>query len=164
MSMTNRVSEYRPSRDAARGPITVMVVDDEKDPRESVCEWLIAQGYTVVPARDGADALQRLRSENCKPDVILLDLMMPGMNGWQFREQQVKDPGLADIPVIVITANRDTRGIEAHVIHSTSVAISREHRRAKTDRRSRYSRPCRTSTPEANFHRDSGRRSRRRGK
>jgi two-component system sensor histidine kinase/response regulator len=113
MRMINRVSADTPSREAGRGPITVMVVDDEKDPRESVCEWLIAQGYAVIPARDGADALQRLRSENCKPDVILLDLMMPGMNGWQFREQQANDPRIADIPVVVITANRDTRGIQA---------------------------------------------------
>src|SRR5262249_15258796 len=45
--------------------------------------------------------------------VILLDLMMPVMNGWQFREQQTRDPQLAGIPVIVITANRDTRGIQA---------------------------------------------------
>lgn len=91
-----------------------MVVDDEKDPRESVCEWLSAQGYAVVPARDGADALRQLRaSDGHKPDVILLDLMMPVMNGWQFREQQARDPELASIPVVVITANRDTRGIEA---------------------------------------------------
>ena len=115
MSLTNRVSTKTSPRDAQRrDPITVMVVDDERDPRESVCEWLSAKGYAVVPARDGADALRQLRaSDGHKPDVILLDLMMPVMNGWQFREQQARDPQLASIPVIVITANRDTRGIEA---------------------------------------------------
>jgi CheY-like chemotaxis protein len=93
--------------------ITVMVVDDEKDPRESVCEWLTARGYTVVPANNGADALRQLHDGAPRPDVILLDLMMPVMNGWQFREQQEADPALASIPVVVITANRDTRGISA---------------------------------------------------
>src|SRR5712671_4951756 len=96
-----------------RSPITVMVVDDEKDPRESVCEWLAAKGYSVIAASDGAEALRQLRSDTHRPDVILLDLMMPVMNGWQFREQQGRDPQLADIPVIVVTANRDTRGIHA---------------------------------------------------
>jgi CheY-like chemotaxis protein len=115
MSRTDRVSTNTSPRDARRrDPITVMVVDDEKDPRESVCEWLSAKGYAVVPARDGADALRQLRaSDGHKPDVILLDLMMPVMNGWQFREQQTQDPQLASIPVVVITANRDTRGIQA---------------------------------------------------
>ncbi|HKW13193.1 MAG TPA: hybrid sensor histidine kinase/response regulator [Candidatus Krumholzibacteria bacterium] len=113
MSLTNRASVDRRSRATRRGPITVMVVDDERDPRESVCEWLTAKGYTAVPARDGADALRHLRDDAVKPDVILLDLMMPVMNGWQFREEQAGDPQIADIPVIVITANRDTRGIEA---------------------------------------------------
>ena len=115
MSWTDRVSTKTTPRDSRRtDPITVMVVDDERDPRESVCEWLTAKGYAVVPARDGADALRQLRAaDGHKPDVILLDLMMPVMNGWQFREQQAKDPELSSIPVVVITANRDTRGIEA---------------------------------------------------
>ena len=113
MTLTNHVSVERTTREGRRGPITVMVVDDERDPRESVCEWLSAKGYDVIPARDGADALRQLHSDAHKPDVILLDLMMPVMNGWQFREQQANDPDLARIPVIVITANRDTRGIHA---------------------------------------------------
>jgi len=114
MSWTDRVSTKTPRDARRRDPITVMVVDDEKDPRESVCEWLSSRGYAVVPARDGADALRQLRaSDGHRPDVILLDLMMPGMNGWQFREQQTQDPELASIPVVVITANRDTRGIQA---------------------------------------------------
>jgi CheY-like chemotaxis protein len=114
MSWTDRLSANTTLRDSRRrDPITVMVVDDERDPRESVCEWLSAKGYDVVAARDGADALRQLRAnEGHKPDVILLDLMMPVMNGWQFREQQTQDPELASIPVVVITANRDTRGIE----------------------------------------------------
>lgn len=115
MSWTDRLSaKTSPDDPRRRDPITVMVVDDERDPRESVCEWLSAKGYAVVAARDGADALRQLRaSDGHKPDVILLDLMMPVMNGWQFREQQVRDPELASIPVVVITANRDTRGIQA---------------------------------------------------
>src|SRR6187399_2509237 len=105
MSSIDPISMNSPPRDPKRHPVTVMVVDDERDPRESVCEWLTAKGYAVVPARDGADALRQLRAaDGHKPDVILLDLMMPVMNGWQFREQQAKDPELSSIPVVVITA------------------------------------------------------------
>lgn len=106
MSSTDRLFTNRSPRDARRrDPITVMVVDDEKDPRESVCEWLAAKGYAVVPARDGADALRQLReSDGHKPDVILLDLMMPVMNGWQFRREQQQDPNLSAIPVLVLSA------------------------------------------------------------
>jgi CheY-like chemotaxis protein len=107
-------SEAGPMNRPNRAPATVMVVDDERDPRESVCEWLAARGYSVMAASDGADALRQLRSDaHHRPDVILLDLMMPVMNGWQFRELQESDPQLASIPVIVVTANRDTRGIRA---------------------------------------------------
>lgn len=106
MSWTDRVSTKTTPRDSRRtDPITVMVVDDERDPRESVCEWLTAKGYAVVPARDGADALRQLRAaDGHKPDVILLDLMMPVMNGWQFRKAQSNDPELSKIPVVVVTA------------------------------------------------------------
>ena len=78
---------------------------------------LAARGYEVVSAEDGRAALEHLR-EGRRPDVILLDLMMPGMNGWQFREEQRSDPKLASIPVVVITATRNVRRIQAdEVVH-----------------------------------------------
>jgi signal transduction histidine kinase len=92
--------------------ITVMVIDDERDVRESVAEMLLASGYRVMSASHGRDALDRLR-KGSRPDVILLDLVMPVMNGWQFREEQSNDPDLAGIPVLVVTANRELREIPA---------------------------------------------------
>lgn len=94
----------------------VMVVDDDAPLRESVCELLEEDGYRVLAAESGVAALERLRSAAPKPDVILLDLMMPVMNGWQFREAQLRDPQLAGIPVVVMTANRDLRGIPAEEV------------------------------------------------
>ncbi len=84
-----------------------MVVDDEVDIRRGIADALELEGYEVVEAADGREALQKLR-QYTRPAAIVLDLMMPGMNGWQFRDEQRRDPELADIPVIVVSArNRD---------------------------------------------------------
>ena len=80
----------------------ILLVDDDPDLRESLQLVLEQQGYSVVPARDGADALARLR-EDPLPCVVLLDLMMPGMNGAEFRERQLADPRLRDLPVVLLT-------------------------------------------------------------
>jgi len=117
MTRPNSISNTVRSGESQRRQITVMVVDDERDVRESVCEMLQARGYDVVCAEDGRVALERLHN-GCLPDIILLDLMMPGMNGWQFREAQSGDPRFADIPVVVITATRHLREIKAEeVVH-----------------------------------------------
>ena len=84
----------------------VMIVDDEEDIRSMIRLALELKGYNVVEASDGRDALRQLR-EGARPGLILLDLMMPGMNGWDFRDQQARDPELAEIPVLVFTG--DTR-------------------------------------------------------
>ena len=88
----------------------VLVVDDDKDIRDLLSEALAGEGYSVVAARHGAEALERLRCR--RADVILLDLMMPVMDGWQFREAQLRDPALAGIPVVVMSAS-DPAGISA---------------------------------------------------
>jgi CheY-like chemotaxis protein len=83
----------------------VFVIDDDRDVRAALEETLRDEGYEVMCAVDGADALDKLRVMLLKPDVLLLDLMMPTMNGWQFREQQLKDPALAGICTVVLTAD-----------------------------------------------------------
>lgn len=83
-------------------PIDVMVVDDDPDVRETFEEALVDEGYSVVAAANGRDALELLRSYS--PGVILLDLMMPIMNGREFRMAQIVDPSLADIPTVMMTA------------------------------------------------------------
>ena len=84
----------------------VMIVEDDRDVRESIAEVLEDNQYTVMGAANGREALERLRTSE-KPCVILLDIMMPIMNGWEFREMQEKDPELSEIPIIVLTAHAD---------------------------------------------------------
>jgi CheY-like chemotaxis protein len=81
----------------------VLVVEDDPDLLEAVSGALEMEGYGVGRARHGLDALGQLRAGK-RPCVILLDLMMPVMDGWQFRREQKQDPAIANIPLIVITA------------------------------------------------------------
>jgi len=87
----------------------LLVVEDDRDIRESVIEVLEDEGYVVSSASDGQQALALLRGGATRPHLILLDLMMPVMNGFQFREEQRRDAALADIPVVVITADVNAR-------------------------------------------------------
>jgi CheY-like chemotaxis protein len=84
---------------------TVLVVDDDADLREAIAMALMDEGFHSVGASNGADALARLRT-GPTPDLIILDLMMPVMDGWAFREAQQRDPALASIPVLVLSASR----------------------------------------------------------
>jgi CheY-like chemotaxis protein len=83
---------------------SILLVDDDADVRESVYDALDDEGYRVTTASNGKEALRLLKDENLRPDVILLDIMMPEMDGYVFRGEQKKDPDLASIPVIVFTA------------------------------------------------------------
>jgi CheY-like chemotaxis protein len=83
-----------------------MVIDDDHDIRESFASLLTDAGVEVTVARNGREALDVLRAAAAPPCLIFLDLMMPVMDGFEFRQEQSRDPGLADIPVIVITAGR----------------------------------------------------------
>ena len=82
---------------------SVMIVEDDRDTREMLGRFLELEGFEVRTAANGQLALEALQQE-VEPCVILLDLMMPVMNGWQFREQQVRDPRFSRIPVVVVTA------------------------------------------------------------
>lgn len=84
--------------------VDVLIVDDDKDIRQSLADLLEDEGYTVARAEHGQAALEFLRAQTQAPKLILLDLNMPVMTGWEFREAQLQDPSLADIPVVVISA------------------------------------------------------------
>ena len=84
---------------------TILVVDDDSGIREALTDILEDEGYAVRSASDGQAALDLLRQQTEPPALVLLDLMMPRMNGWQFRSEQRRDPALADIPVVVISAS-----------------------------------------------------------
>ena len=85
----------------------ILVVDDDRDIRDSLVEVLEYQGYAARGAANGIEALEVMRTSAVLPCVILLDLMMPMMDGWEFREAQLKNPAWTEIPVIVISAYAD---------------------------------------------------------
>jgi two-component system response regulator MprA len=80
----------------------VLVVDDEPSIREAIADMLGFEGYAVVTAANGAEALERVRS--CTPAAVLLDLMMPVMNGWDFLEACRNERLCSDTPVLVMSA------------------------------------------------------------
>ncbi len=86
---------------------TVLVVDDDRDVRSFLCDLLRDEGYTTIGLEDGVIAWDWLHTTESPPQLILLDLMMPIMSGWEFRQRQVSEPHLAVIPVIVISAIAD---------------------------------------------------------
>lgn len=83
---------------------TIMIVDDDADITTTLAEILEADGFQTVTASNGTDALRMLR-EGLPVHVILIDLMMPGMDGWQFLAEKQRDRGIADIAVMVMSAS-----------------------------------------------------------
>lgn len=76
---------------------TILVVDDDRGVREAMEALLVAEGFAAVTAEEGQDALDRLRG-GLRPCIILLDLMMPKIDGFAFRHAQRADPALTSIP------------------------------------------------------------------
>jgi DNA-binding response OmpR family regulator len=86
---------------------TVLVVDDEAPIRLLCRVNLEAEGMTVLEASDGDSGLATARAEN--PDVVLLDVMMPGRNGWEVAEELLADKGTNGIPIIFLTARAEVK-------------------------------------------------------
>jgi CheY-like chemotaxis protein len=86
--------------------MSVLVVDDDAQIRFVLSELLAEEGYTIAQAANGREALNYLQRANPLPYLILLDLMMPIMNGWEFLRVQQRNPLFAPIPVVVISAFR----------------------------------------------------------
>jgi DNA-binding response OmpR family regulator len=86
----------------------VLVVEDDEAIRQTLMDVLQDGGYKVDGAQDGADALEQM--ERRRPDLVLLDLHMPGMDGWEFLAIKAGRTGLADVPVLVLSATGE-RGI-----------------------------------------------------
>ena len=82
---------------------SIFIVEDDVDTREMLAKFLELEGFEVAVAVNGKQALEML-SAGTPASVILLDLMMPVMDGWEFRRRQKHTPELADIPVVAITA------------------------------------------------------------
>jgi CheY-like chemotaxis protein len=91
---------------------SILVVDDDADLRQTLELLLDDSGFTVTAAANGQVALDQLMA-GARPDVILLDLMMPDMNGWQFLERAHADAGLAAIPIVIMTARKTDDSVPA---------------------------------------------------
>ena len=85
----------------------ILVVEDDKDAQEILSMILEGEGHPVICTSNGREALEQLRHEP-QACLILLDLMMPVMDGWEFRKHQKDDPKLAGIPTIVVSALGDS--------------------------------------------------------
>ena len=83
---------------------TILLIEDDNDIRESLGDFLVSEGFEVLLSADGAQALTLLQ-EGKRPSLILLDLMMPRMDGFAFRECQLSHPQIADIPVVIMSAD-----------------------------------------------------------
>lgn len=86
-------------------PSKLLIVEDDEDIRETLAELLALEGFAVLTATNGKDALDQLSALETLPSLIILDLMMPVMDGPTFRAQQCLVPRLADIPVVVMSAD-----------------------------------------------------------
>lgn len=106
-------------------PRPIFVVDDDADLRETLGQLLTEEGYATTLCENGRAALERLRG-GVRPRLILLDLMMPVMNGWEFREAQLRDEGLRGIPVLIMTASQamDTGALDAAEILHKPVGLA----------------------------------------
>ncbi len=82
----------------------ILVVEDDREQREALCAMLELEGFGHAQAANGREALDYL-NESLAPCLVLLDLEMPVMNGWEFRANQLADERLSRIPVVVVTAN-----------------------------------------------------------
>jgi CheY-like chemotaxis protein len=91
---------------AARGPATILVVEDNEASRDALSRRLERRGYRIVLAVDGHEAVSKGRSAS--PDLILMDLGLPGIDGWEATRQLKGDPATAQIPIIVLSAHAMT--------------------------------------------------------
>jgi CheY-like chemotaxis protein len=115
---------------------TILLIDDHDDIREGLTELFRAEGYTVIATHNGRDALTKLHS-GAHPCIILMDLMMPVMTGFEFRREQLARPDFKDIPVVIYSGVHDLAEVakdlhakayvEKPILLDRLMAIIREH-------------------------------------
>jgi CheY-like chemotaxis protein len=103
MAASNLPAASAGSRVPGRSDKTILIVDDDRDFSDALVVFIRGEGYQVETAKSGLEALEKLRW-GLRPRLIMLDMQMDVMTGWEFRAEQKKDPALAGIPVIAMTA------------------------------------------------------------
>ena len=103
------------SRGAERRYCPVLIVEDDAELREMMAQLVALEGHEACTVSNGREALEYLRRAE-RPELILLDLMMPVMDGWEFRREQRKDPAIADVPVVVLSALDPSRATDIGAI------------------------------------------------
>jgi CheY-like chemotaxis protein len=98
----------------------ILIVEDEVTTRDTLIELLGKDGREIITAGDGQEAMERLATVP-RPRVILLDLMMPRMDGWEFLRRQSADPLIANIPTIVLSGSRLPAGAKHHLTKPVDV-------------------------------------------
>jgi CheY-like chemotaxis protein len=88
----------------ADGEGYILVVDDDEDIRVTIQQILEEEGYATLAAANGEEALRVIRSQARRPRLVLLDVMMPVMDGPRFQAKLAEDPGLAAVPVVILSA------------------------------------------------------------
>jgi CheY-like chemotaxis protein len=87
--------------------LVILLVDDNRELCETLAEFLSLQGHAVQRAANGSEALQLVADTQTRPALILLDLMMPVLDGWGFLAERAKEPLLAEVPVVIMSGSRD---------------------------------------------------------
>ena len=106
----------------------VLLVDDHEEARDALAMLLRNEGFAVREANDGQEALDALY-DGPRPCLVVLDLMMPGMDGWEFRRRQLRSPLFARIPTVVLSGHANlsaaATGLSAHDVLPKPVAFGR---------------------------------------
>ena len=100
----------------------ILIVEDDFTARTLLAELLESRDYSVATAADGRQALDYLRTSS-PPKVIILDLMMPVMDGWEFLEHQAHDPALTNIPIVVLSATESPQPTKVNAILQKPVQV-----------------------------------------
>jgi len=106
----------------------VLLVDDQVEARDALAMLLKNEGFAVREASDGQEALDALY-DGPRPCLVVLDLMMPGMDGWEFRRRQLRSPLFARIPTVVLSGHHNlsaaATGLSAHEVLAKPVMLGR---------------------------------------
>ena len=123
-----RVSRYRHKAMTEHHEHLVLLVDDHEEARDALAMLLKNEGFAVREASDGQEALDALY-DGPRPCLVVLDLMMPGMDGWEFRRRQLRSPLFARIPTVVLSGHANlsaaATGLSAHEILAKPVVLGR---------------------------------------